>query len=101
MQSCALKYVGLPNEDPWQVNKGTMLNPVATILGKSEYYYTTEDGYKGWRYSSCGIVKVFGKEYYLTKFFGMNTQRYAFKFKYQNKVEFMEYVSVTKAQHET
>lgn len=88
-----LKYVGKEGENPWQVNKGTIISGAHSILGEGEIYFTTylPNGkeFKGWRKTSCKIERIwwmFGAKRYVTIYRGMNASRYAVKQKYQKVV---------------
>src|SRR5210317_883179 len=86
MASAALKYVGTPGQDPWQVNRGDVISSKHSIIGEGEIEYLTADGFKGWRRTSCKLVRpwyLLGLKRWRTIFFGTNTERYAFKFKHQ------------------
>lgn len=94
--SAGLKYVGKPGQDPWQVNRGTIISGWYSIFGNHEmtFHEPWRDGgaVLYWRKTSCRWIppkKVFGITLpftgkYRTLFLGQNGSRYAFKWKHQD-----------------
>jgi hypothetical protein len=81
-----LKYVGKPGDSPWQVNRGDEISITHSVIGRSEFDYITPSGWRGWRKTSCELKRVWwllGAKRWVTKFRGMNANRYSFKQKYQ------------------
>ena len=96
----ALKYVPKnANDDPYQVNRGSIISYITSILGVGYILYKVIDPivptepWVSFRYTSCTKVKHwihFGGERWLTKFFGSNGNRFSLKWKYQKVVPWGE-----------
>lgn len=83
--AAALKFVGKPGDDPYQVNRGEIISIEHSIIGEGEIEYTTPSGWIGWRYTSCTLVRpwyLLGAKRWRTVFLGTNANRYSLKFKH-------------------
>lgn len=88
-----LKYIGKKGQNPYQVNRGTIISKAHSTIGEGEIVY--KDGsFEGWRYTSCKIVKpwwLFGGKRWLNIFLGTNANRYSIIYKYKKVVEWGEW----------
>ena len=89
--AAGLTYVGNPGDDPYQVNRGDIINAQYSIVGEGEIYFKVlkEDGtyWYGWRYTECKQVTYnflfFKRTYWRITYAGMNANRYGLSWKHQ------------------
>jgi len=77
-----LKYHGHPDDDPWQVNSGEIINSQTSVFGKGGMWYRVGN-WVSFRYSHC--IKFLG--YWWTLRIGTNSNRYVFTIKFQKQVK--------------
>lgn len=96
--SAGLKYIGKPDQDPWQINQGEIISIRTSVLGTGFIWYQVKYKDKNgkikfayyFRYSQCKIIKypLIGS-YYRTLRAGTNSARHTLTMKHQKIKEWM------------